>query len=272
MKSIRPMLAGALAAPLLVAAWLPAQAAGKVEPASKGIVAKVNGVPVPKARVDAILKQQVARGTPDNDESRKVLREELINREIVTQEAVKNGLAKSPEIKTQLELARQNVLVNAYLGEYFRKHPITDEEIRQQYERFKAQQGSKEYKARHILVSSEEQAKALIGQLDKGAKFEELAASNSIDKGTKDLGGDLDWTVPGNLDRQFADAMVKLQKGKYTPTPVHTRFGYHVIQLEDVREVKFPSVDEVKPKIERQVMGLRMEQLIHELRAKAKVE
>ncbi|HEX5476455.1 MAG TPA: peptidylprolyl isomerase [Burkholderiales bacterium] len=272
MKFLRSMVAGALAAPLLASAGLPAHAAAKTGAASNEAVATVNGVPVPKARVDAILKQQVAHGTPDNDHSRKVLREELINREIVTQEAVKSGLAKLPEIQTQLELARQNVLVNAYLGEYFRKHPITDEEIRQQYERIKAQQGNKEYKARHILVSSEDQAKALIDQLDKGAKFEELAAKNSIDKGTKDLGGDLDWTVPGNLDRQFADAMVKLQKGKYTPTPVHTRFGYHVIQLEDVREVKFPSVDEVKPKIERQVMAQRMEELIRGLRAKAKVE
>ena len=240
--------------------------------ASKESIAKVNGVPVPKARMDAMILQQQARGTPDNEQTRAMVREELVNREIVAQEAAKAGLAKTPEVQMQLESARQEILVGAYIRDWLRKHPVTDADIQQEYDRAKGQTGDQEYKARHILVETEDQAKAMIAELKKGAKFEELATKNSKDTGTKERGGDLDWNVPGVFDKQFSDAMVKLEKGKYTETPVRTRFGFHVIQLDDVRPVKFPSLAEVKPRIQQQLAQGKIEELVRGLRAKAKIE
>jgi peptidyl-prolyl cis-trans isomerase C len=239
---------------------------------SKESIAKVNGVPVPKARMDAMILQQQARGTPDNEQTRAMVREELVNREIVAQEAAKAGLAKTPEVQMQLESARQEILVGAYIRDWLRKHPVTDADIQQEYDRAKGQTGDQEYKARHILVETEDQAKAMIAELKKGAKFEELATKNSKDTGTKERGGDLDWNVPGVFDKQFSDAMVKLEKGKYTETPVRTRFGFHVIQLDDVRPVKFPSLAEVKPRIQQQLAQGKIEELVRGLRAKAKIE
>jgi len=145
-------------------------------------------------------------------------------------------MAKTPEVLTQLDLARQEILVSAYIRDWVRKHPITDDDVQKEYERAKSQTGDKEYKARHILLETEDQAKGMIAELKKGGKFDELATKNSKDNGTKDRGGDLDWNVPSVFDPQFADVMVKLEKGKYTETPVRTRFGFHVIQLDDVRQ------------------------------------
>jgi len=232
----------------------------------------VNGVSIPKARADAMMQQQQGRGAPDNDQTRTAVREELVNREIVSQEAAKTGLAKNPEVQTQIDMVRQEILINAYIRDFLRKHPITDAEIEKEYERAKAQTPDKEYRARHILLETEDQAKDMITQLKKGAKFDELAAKNSKDPGTKDKGGDLDWTTPANLDRGFSDAMVKLEKGRYTDAPVQSRFGWHVIQLDDVRSVRIPSLAEIKPRIQQQLVQVRVEEMVRGLRAKAKVE
>ncbi len=274
------MIAAALfAAPTLALAQGAAQdaqgapkAAAKGAAAAKDAVARVNGVAVPKARMEAMLQQQQARGTPVNDQTRAMMRDELVNREIVAQEAAKTGLAKSAEVQTQLDIARQEILVGAYIRDWLRKHPVTDAEIQQEYERARDQTGDKEYKARHILLESEDQAKGMIADLKKGAKFDELATKNSKDTGTKERGGDLDWNVPGAFDRQFSEAMVKLEKGKYTEAPVRTRFGFHVIQLDDVRAVKFPALAEVKPRIQQQLVQGKIEELVKGLRAKAKIE
>jgi peptidyl-prolyl cis-trans isomerase C len=284
----RPMIAAAIASAFLVSLGAHAQDAAKSPPkdaakgAAKGTpkaagkggdaIARVNGVPIPKSRADAMLQQQQARGTPDNDQTRALVRDELVNREIVAQEAAKAGLAKTPEVQQQLDSARQEILVGAYVRDWLRKHPITDAEVQQEYDRAKGQTGDQEYKARHILVDTEDQAKAMIADLKKGAKFDELATKNSKDTGTKERGGDLDWNVPGVFDKQFSDAMVKLEKGKYTETPVRTKFGFHVIQLDDVRALKFPSLAEVKPRIQQQLVQGKIEELVKGLRAKAKIE
>jgi peptidyl-prolyl cis-trans isomerase C len=235
-------------------------------------IATVNGVAVPRARQDLLMQQQAGRGMPDNEQTRAMVREELINREILAQEAQKSGLAKNPEVQTQVDMARQEVLVSAYIRDWVRKHPVTDAEVQKEYERAKAQAGDKEYKARHILVETEDQAKSMIAELKKGAKFEDLASKNSKDPGSAQRGGDLDWNVPSTFDRQFSDAMVNLEKGKYTETPVRTRFGFHVIQLDDVRTVKFPALNEVRQRISQQLTQNRVEELVKSLRAKAKVE
>ena len=242
------------------------------KPTGKEPVATVNGVGVPQSRMEFMMEQQRNRGAPDNQQTRQMMREELINREVVTQEAQKSGVAKTPEVQAQMDIARQEILVGAYLRDWVKKHPISDKDLQQEYERARAQTGDKEYRARHILVDNEDQAKSLIADLNKGAKFDELAKKNSKDAGSKERGGDLDWNVPGAFDKQFSEAMVKLDKGKYTAVPVQTRFGYHVIQLDDVRPVKFPSFEEVKPRIAQQMQQQKVDELVRGLRAKAKVE
>ena len=247
--------------------------AAKSQPAAQGTnIAKVNGVAVPRARQDLLMQQQGARGMPDNEQTRALVRDELINREVLYQEAQRTGVGKKPEVQAQVEMARQEVVVSAYVREWVRTHPVTDADVQKEYERAKSQTGDKEYRARHILVETEEQAKSLIDELKKGGKFEDLATKNSKDPGSAQRGGDLDWNVPTTYDKQFADALVKLEKGKYTDTPVHTRFGYHVIMLEDVRPVKFPALNEVRQRISQQVTQTRIDELVKSLRAKAKVE
>ena len=246
--------------------------ATKPAPAATGPVAKVNGVTVPRARMDYMMEQQKQRGAQDNDQMRAMVREELVNREVIAQEAGRTGLAKKPEVQAELDLARQQIIVNAYLREFVRKNPISDADVQKEYERAKSQTGAKEYKARHILLETEEEAKGMIAQLKKGGNFEDLASKNSKDPGSKERGGDLDWNVPGSFDKQFSDAMTKLEKGKYTETPVRTRFGFHVIRLDDVRETKFPALADVKQRIQQQLVQNKVEELIRGLRAKAKIE
>jgi peptidyl-prolyl cis-trans isomerase C len=254
----------------------PEPKAAAAKPAPKGAaaanIATVNGINVPKARADVLMQQQQGRGMQDNDQTRAMVREELVNREVVAQEAQRAGFAKRPDVQTQLDLARQEIIVGAYIRDWVRKHPVTDAEVQQQYDKAKAEAGEREYRARHILLENEDEAKAMIAELKKGGKFDELANKNSKDPGSKERGGDLDWNVPQTFDRQFSDAMVKLEKGKYTETPVRTRFGFHVIQLDDVRPVKFPALADVKPRIQQQLVQNKVEELIRGLRAKAKVE
>jgi len=278
MKILIAALAVALL-PTLAAAQDPAKDAVKPRPApaakpapATGPVAKVNGVVVPRARMDYMLEQQKQRGAQDNDQMRAMVREELVNREVIAQEAGRTGLAKKPEVQAELDLARQQIIVNAYLREFVRKNPIGDADVQKEYERAKSQTGAKEYKARHILLETEEEAKGMIAQLKKGGNFEDLASKNSKDPGSKERGGDLDWNVPGAFDKQFSDAMVKLEKGKYTETPVRTRFGFHVIRLDDVRDTKFPALADVKQRIQQQLVQAKVEELIRGLRAKAKIE
>ena len=274
------ILAAALLAPALALAQVPEKKDGKApaaksapaKPGSGKPVATVNGVPVPQSRADYLMQQQLSRGGADTEQMRGMVRDELVNREILMQEAQKAGTAKQPEVQAQLDMARQEIIVSAYLRDWVRKHPITDAEVQQEYEKAKAEQGDKEYKARHILVESEDEAKALIAQLKKGGKFEDLATKNSKDGGSAQRGGELDWNVPAGYDKQFSDAMVKLEKGKYTETPVRTRFGFHIIQLDDVRPAKFATLAEVKPRIQQKLAQNRIEELVRGLRAKAKIE
>jgi peptidyl-prolyl cis-trans isomerase C len=261
------ILAVALLVPGLAFAQVPEKKGAKPKP-----IATVNGVPVPQARADFLMQQQLSRGGADTEQMRGMVRDELVNREILMQEAHKTGIAKQPEVQTQLDMARQEIIVSAYLRDWVRKHPITDAEVQQEYDKAKAQHGDKEYKARHILVDTEDEAKALIAQLKKGGKFEDLAAKSSKDSGSAQRGGDLDWNAPGTYDKQFSEAMVKLEKGKYTETPVRTRFGFHIIQLDDVRPARFAALAEVKPRIQQRLAQNRVEELVKGLRAKAKIE
>ena len=272
--NIRILVLATLAAPAIALAQAPLP--GKEKPAAKPAAAKpiatVNGVPVPQSRLDMLVQQQQQRGQQDTEQLRAMVRDELVNREVVAQEAQRAGIAKQPEVQTQIDMARQEILVGAYLRDYARKHPITDAEVQKEYDRAKARHGDKEYRARHILVETEDQAKSLIAELKKGAKFDDLAAKNSKDTGSATRGGDLDWNVPATYDQQFSEAMTKLEKGKYTEAPVKTRYGFHVIQLDDVRPAKFATLAEVKPRIQQMLVQNKIEELVKGLRAKAKVE
>jgi len=241
-------------------------------PTVKDPVATVNGVAIPKARSDALVRQQAQRGQADSEELRGAVREELINREVISQEANRAGVGKRPDVAAQIEAVRQEIIVGAFINDWIRKHPVSDAEAQKEYDRVKAQSGTKEYKARHILVKTEEQAKGLIAELDKGGKFEDLAKQHSEDAGSKGRGGDLDWNVPGTFVKEFADALVKLEKGQTTKAPVKSQFGFHIIRLDDVRATQIPPFAQVKPQIQQQLRQQKLQAYVQELRSKAKVE
>ena len=216
------------------------------KPAASGPLATVNGVAIPRQRADTFVRLQTARGAQDNEQLRAQVRELLINNELLVQEANRTGVARKAEVQQQIDLNRLEIIANTVIGEYLRVNPVADAEVQKEYERAKAQTGDREYKARHILVSTEDDAKGVLADLKKGTKFEEIAQKRSLDEGTRPKGGDLDWNVPSNFDKAFSDAMVRLEKGKQTDVPVRTRFGFHVIQLDDVRAVSFPPLNQVQ--------------------------
>lgn len=235
-------------------------------------VAIVNGKAVPSTRVDALAKQLAASGRPVDDAVRAQLKEEVILREIFMQEAQKRGVAASEDYKTQMELARQTILIRTLFTDWQKKNPVTDAEIQAEYDKFAAANAGKEYRARHILVEAEDEAKALIASIKGGAKFEDLAKQKSKDPGSGANGGDLDWANAASYVAEFSEAMVKLDKGQMTETPVKSQFGWHIIRVDDVRQAKLPSLEEVKPQIAQQMQQQKMAEYQKSLREKAKVQ
>ena len=245
--------------------------------ASAQNIAVVNSKAIPKSKVDAIVAQMVKQGQQDTPELQKAIREDLVTREILMQEAEKKGVASDPEVQAQIDRARQQVLIGALAQDYFKANPPTDAEVRQQYDLLVKETGGKEYKARHILVEKEADAKAIIAKLKTGAKFEDLA-KQSKDPGSAANGGDLDWAPASTYVKEFSDALVKLPKGQYTQTPIKTQFGWHVIRLDDSRDAKIPSFEEAKPQItgamvaNQQWQNAKFKAMLDDLRAKAKIE
>ena len=235
-------------------------------------VALVNGKAVPKARVDALMAQATKQGQPKTPELEAQVRDEVVLREMFMQEAEKRGMSATADYKAQMELARQTILIRELFGDYQKKNPVTDAEVKAEYEKFKGQSAGTEYRARHILVEKEDEAKALIAQIKGGAKFEELAKKSSKDTGSGANGGDLDFAAPGSYVPEFSQAMVKLKKGEMTETPVKSQFGFHIIKLEDTRDAKFPPIEEVKPQIEQRLGQQKMAKFRDEIRGKAKTD
>ena len=239
---------------------------------SAGSVAKVNGVSIPQSRLELLVKANVAQGQPDGPEMRKALRENLIAEEILAQEAAKKGLDRDPEVIAQMEIARQAVLVRAFQADYIKHNMISDDTLRKEYEILKVQMGDKEYKARHILVADESEAKDIIAKLKKGGNFAKLAAEKSLDDGSKENGGELNWSPPAAYVRPFSEALVQLSKGGRTDQPVQTSFGWHVIELMDIRPMAVPPFEEVKQNIQQRVLQREFANVVQDLRGKAKVE
>ena len=254
----------AIATAALLAALAPAAMAQNV--------AIVNGKAIPKSRVDSLEEQIKRSGRPVTPEMQPQLKEEVVSREIFMQEAQVRGLDATQDFKTQMELARQAILIRELFADYQKKNPVTDEEIKAEYDKFAAQNSGKEYKARHILVETEDEARAIIAKLKKGGKFDEIAKKQSKDPGSGAKGGDLDWANPGSYVKEFSEALSGLTKGKTTETPVKTQFGYHVIRLEDTRDAQLPKFEDVKPQIAQQLQQQKIGKFQTELRAKAKVE
>jgi peptidyl-prolyl cis-trans isomerase C len=264
---IRLLTALAATSALLLAPVALAQdAKSKAPPAKSDAPAKGKDLYSP-AYFDFMLKQRTAQGQPDTPELRAAVRDELNTRELLVREAKKQGLDKTPTLKTEMDLTQQTVLVRAYMADYLKAHPVPEDALRKEYDAIKGQIGDKEYKVRHILVDKEDEAKEIIAALQKGEKFEKLA-DRSKDTGSKANGGDLDWNAPANFVKPFADAMVALPKGKFTTTPVKSQFGWHVIEVDDIRDAKVPTFEEVKPQLAQRMQGQVVDKYLRDLRAK----
>ena len=259
---MKPFLLPALTALLL----------GLALPALAQNLAIVNGQPVPKARMDALAAQLAKSGRPISAEMQGQLKDEVIAREIFMQEAKKRGLDGSDDFKAQMELARQTLLIRELFADYQKANPVSDQEIQAEYDRFVATNAGKEYRARHILVEKEDDAKAVITSLKKGGKFEDIAKKQSKDPGSGANGGELDWANAGSYVPEFSAALVKLKKGQTTDAPVKTQFGWHVIKLEDVRDATLPKLEDVKPQIAQQLQQQKLAKFQEDLRGKAKIE
>jgi peptidyl-prolyl cis-trans isomerase C len=235
-------------------------------------IAIVNGKPVPKARLDALAQQLAASGRPVTPDLEPQLREEVVAREIFMQEAQKQGLDASADYKSQLELARQAILIRLLFENQRKQNAVSDADVKAEYDKFVTASSAKEYKTRHILVETEPEAAKIIADLGKGAKFEDIAKKQSKDPGSGANGGDLDWANPSSFVPEFSEAMMKLKAGETTAAPVKSQFGYHVIRVDEIREAQLPKIDEVKPQITQQLQQQRLQKYQEDLRAKAKVE
>jgi len=259
----------------VLAATVAAMSAALLSPMSAGAqnLTTVNGKPVPKARVDALISQVVKSGQQkDTPELEAQAKDMVVLREIFMQEAEKKGIPQTADFKTQLDLARQSIMINELFADYAKKNPITDADAHAEYDKIKAANSGMEFKARHILVEKEEDAKALIAKLKAGADFAELAKANSKDTGSAANGGDLDWANGKSYVPEFTAALEKLKKGEMTDTPVKSQFGYHIIKLEDTRDATFPAFEDVKPQIIQRLGQQKIQAYQAELKTKAKTD
>lgn len=256
-----------------VLATSPVYADDKAATTAKPAAAKIS---ISQDAIDQRVKMITAQqGQQDTPELRKAVRDQLINVELITQEARKNGFDKRAEYTQQVEAAKQEILAQTFVQDYIKTHPVTDEEIAKEYDNLKkSNAGTKEYSVRHILVEKESEAKSIEAKLKKDSKdanFEKLAKTYSKDAGSKEHGGDLGWTSPANLVKPFADAMQTLKPGQVSE-PVQSQFGWHIIKLEDVREVKIPALDEIKPRIAQHIQQVALKKYIDDLRDNAKID
>ncbi|MDQ8023194.1 MAG: peptidylprolyl isomerase [Moraxellaceae bacterium] len=263
-----------LAAALLIAA---APAFAQTKPAAAGAggatIAKVNGQTIPASLGELLIKEQAAQGAnPADPQLKAQVREHLIRREVLLQEARKKNMDKDAAIRQRMEYVRDEMLVNSFMEDWAKKNPVTDAQAKAEYDKVAAQAGDTEYQGRHILVATEAEAQAAIKKLQAGAKFEALAKEISTDPGSKDNGGELGWARAGNYVPEFSGALTKLEKGKFTPQPVKTQFGYHIILLEDSRKAQNPSFDELKPRITQALQQQALQKYVADLMSKSKIE
>ena len=243
-------------------------------PAFAQNVATVNGKPITQQSVDQFVKLLISQGATDSPQLREQVKQEMINRQVFVQAAETSGVAKQADTRTEIELARQGILVRALMADYLAKHPVDAKKVQSEYDNIKKEQaGNMEYKVRHILVPEEKQANDILAQIksDK-SKFDDLAKKNSKDPGSADKGGDLGWAPPTNYVPPFAQAVTQLKKGGIVDKPVQTQFGWHVIMVDDTRPVQFPPLDQVRPQIEEMLRQQTLSKYQEDLRSKAKIQ
>jgi len=251
------------------AANSPSAAQGEKSPAA----ATVNGKAISQRTVDMLVEQSAASGRPDSPETRKGIIDQLALQMLLADEAVKKGLDKTPEVMEEIEVMKQSALASAFVQDYIKNNPISDEAIKAEYERIKATITGDEYKASHILVEQEAEAKEIIAKLNKDpGAFAQLAQERSQDTGSKANGGDLGWFDLNRMVPEFSEAVSKLEKGKFTATPVKSQFGYHVILLEDVKPIEAPPLEEVAPQLTQQIQQQDLEKLVENLQSSATIE
>ncbi|MCX7141349.1 MAG: peptidylprolyl isomerase [Proteobacteria bacterium] len=237
------------------------------------VAATVNGTPISERLVGMMLKQRTDLGRAASAEARSGYIDRLAMQLVITQEAVKKGLDKAPEVADKLELSRQSILVDAFVQDYFKSNPITDDVLKAEYEKIKVQMAGTEYKARHIVVEKDADAKDIIARLKKNPKaFEALAKEKSKDPGSKGKGGDLGWFDPRGMVPEFGAAVALLAKGAFSEEPVKTQFGYHVIMLEDSRPKEFQPLEQIKNELSQQVQQQKLKAMFDDMKAKAKIE
>ena len=235
-------------------------------------VAVVNGKPITKAAFDQYAQQLRGRAKVDSAEASKSLVDQLVMEELLVQEANKEKLADDPQVKQQLEMVQRNLLASTVVRRMLSANAPSEEAIKKEYDTAVAAMKGKEYKASHILVDSEDKAKEIIAELKKdGGKFAELAKTKSSDSSAAN-GGDLGWFSPSMMVPPFAEAVAKLEKGKFSEQPVQTPFGWHVILLEDIRDATPPSLDELKPQITQMLQSKMVNDYLEKLKAGAKIE
>ncbi len=242
-------------------------------PVANKPLAVVNGEAVPGMYANFIRQNRIKRNMPPESLTDDAIKDGAVTAVLLAQEAVKKGLDKEPTVVAALEFQKMELLGRAALEDYLRANPITEETVKAEYEKAKVKAGETEYRVRHILVNDEKEAKDVIAKLTarKKAKFEDLAKKYSKDT-SADNGGDLGWVLPANLVPEFAQTMVGLKKGEITKSPVQTRFGWHVIQLEETRKLDFPDYEKIKNRIAGQLQQQQIGKLVKELAATAKVE
>jgi len=264
--SLSPLAQAQAPAPTTAA---PAAASPAVDPNKP--LAVVNGKPIP-ALYGELIKGQLAQGQPDSPQLDARVRDSLISLELLSRAALDKGLDKDPRVAATLEMSRQDQLAKVYLEDYVKTHPVTDAEVQAAYDKAKAEATAPEYRAHHILVKTEAEANKLIAQLNKKAKFEDLAKKYSKDPGSAKNGGALDWSDRRAFVPEFSDALAGLKKGETTKTPVKTQFGYHIIRLDDTRQPQLPPLDAVRGEVVKQVQQQRVREAITAARASAKIE
>ncbi len=254
------------------AAATPAAATAAAGATDNTVAATVNGTPIYTATVDMMVKERTAQGQPDSPELRKAIIDNLAMQTMVAAEGQKKGLDKQPETVRQLEILKQSVLAQAFVQDYIKNNPVTDAMVKAEYDKLNAKAGGNEYKARHILVAGEAEAKDIIAKLQKDIKsFAALAKAKSMDPGSKGNGGDLGWFNPAGMVPEFGAAVAKLEKGKFTTEPVKSQFGYHVIVLDDSRALTPPPLEQVSEQLKQQIQRQNLKTFFDDMKAKAKI-
>lgn len=223
-------------------------------------VATVNGKAITEKQLNDFVALLVEQGAKDSPQLREQVKEELIGRQIFVQAAEKAGLEKRADVKQEIELARQGILVRALMADTLKKNPVSAAEVKTEYEELKKQEaGAKEYKVRHILVADEAEAKQIIADVKaKKTTFEAAAKKHSIDTGSGQNGGDLGWSSSNNYVEPFAKAVEAQKKGELSATPVQSEFGWHIILVDDSRALPFPTFDEAKEQIEEMLRQTKL--------------